>query len=264
MNAALVAAESVDFVYDHGVNRAEHLPCARAGQHQVQRLGCGDQDVRRLLEHLLTKVSRRIARAHSHVQRRQRLVQSSCDGADPRQGRAQIALDVIVQRFKRGYIKQPNPRTGTWVGRRPVAPSCHAPSRRLCRRLIHRAGWRPLGGRQLTVDLVDAPQKGGDCLARPGRRQDETMLASLDRRPTLGLRRRRRTEGFLKPDADGPRETIERIGHAAPLGSNCTGQASRCQARTGFAADTWYNHSDRRSFLLLLDTFQMACRRCVE
>jgi hypothetical protein len=44
VRAALVAAQRVDLVDDHGLDRAQRRP-RLAGQHQVQRLGRGDQDV---------------------------------------------------------------------------------------------------------------------------------------------------------------------------------------------------------------------------
>ena len=75
VHAALVAAQGVDLVHDDGVHRAEHLARARAGQHQVERFGRGDQDVRRLLAASADAgVGRGVAGAHGHAQRRQRLV----------------------------------------------------------------------------------------------------------------------------------------------------------------------------------------------
>ena len=47
MGAALGGCHRVDLVDDHVLDRCEHLAGVR-GEHQVQRLGCGDEDVGRV------------------------------------------------------------------------------------------------------------------------------------------------------------------------------------------------------------------------
>jgi len=97
VDAALFADEGVDLVHDDGAHGAQHVAGARAGEEEVERLGRGDQDVRRLLEHRGAGAGRGVAGAHRHAQRRQRLAQPRRGLADARQRRAQVALDVVVQ-----------------------------------------------------------------------------------------------------------------------------------------------------------------------
>jgi hypothetical protein len=56
-----------------------------------------------------------------------------------------------------------------------------------------------LAGEALAQQRVDGREKGGKGLARPGRRRDQGVAASLDRRPRLRLRRRRHAEAALEP-----------------------------------------------------------------
>ena len=51
MRAAARADDGVDLVDDDGAHRAQHLAAALGGEQQVERLGRGDQDVRRLAQH---------------------------------------------------------------------------------------------------------------------------------------------------------------------------------------------------------------------
>ena len=57
------------------------------------------------------------------------------------------------------------------------------------------------------------PQEGGQRLTGAGGRQDEGMLAALDGRPALGLRRRRHAHGLGEPPAHGRREGAEDVAH---------------------------------------------------
>ncbi len=69
MRAALVAGQGVDFVDDHRPHAAEYLAALAAGQQQVERLGRGHQNMRRLAEHRLPLARRRVARAHGDANR---------------------------------------------------------------------------------------------------------------------------------------------------------------------------------------------------
>jgi len=51
--------------------------------------------------------------------------------------------------------------------------------------------------------LVNSPQKRRERLAGAGRRENERVLAALNRQPAKCLRRCRLTECFAKPGADG-------------------------------------------------------------
>ena len=98
---------------------------------------------------------------------------------DRRQRHAQVALDVVAERLQRRDVDRAHALA---LGARPA----HQP--------------------------VDRPEEGGECLARSGRRADQRVIAGRDRRPTLGLRRRRLTEGAVEPGADLGREAGQRIG----------------------------------------------------
>ena len=100
--------DRVDLVDDHPLRVAEELPRAR-GEHQVERLGRRDQDVRRLAQHRRALLLRRVARAD-----RDREI-----AADPLQRRAQVALDVVGERLERRDVDEPRLAL---VGRRAARP----------------------------------------------------------------------------------------------------------------------------------------------
>ena len=66
MRTALGRGHRVDLVDDHGLDAGERL-ARRRREHQVQRLGRGDQQVGRAADQLLPVVGRRVARAHRDV-----------------------------------------------------------------------------------------------------------------------------------------------------------------------------------------------------
>ena len=156
MRAALGRGDRVDLVDDAPLGAGEQLLRA-AGQHQVQRLGRRDQDVRRLAQHRLALALGRVAGPHRHLQ----------VGADPAQRHAQVAVDVVGERLQRRDVDEPD------VLAAPASRSSRQP--------------------------VDRPQERGQRLARPGGRRDQDVLARGDRRPRLGLRRRRLGERACEP-----------------------------------------------------------------
>ena len=92
----------------------EHLARLR-GEHQVQRLGRRDEDVRRRAAHRRALALRRVAGAD------RRRVRSA---ADPAQRRAQVALDVVGQRLERRDVDEARVRVvlGRRVGDEAVEP----------------------------------------------------------------------------------------------------------------------------------------------
>ena len=64
-------------------------------------------------------------------------------------------------------------------------------------------------------EVVEARQERGERLARAGRRCDQHILARADPRPTIALRRGRRTEAIAKPSGDERMEGGEHVVHAA-------------------------------------------------
>ncbi len=87
--------DGVDLVDDHRLDPGEDLAHA-GGEHQVERLGGGDEDVGRGFRHRPPVFLRGVAGA-----------QADGDlGADPAQRRPQVALDVVGERFQRRDVDQ--------------------------------------------------------------------------------------------------------------------------------------------------------------
>ena len=118
-------------------------------------------------------------------------------GADARERRLEVALDVVGQRLQRRDVHDRG-----FVGKR----TCHA----------------------LTHEVVDRREEGGERLARSGRRRHEDVATRLDCRPRLRLRLRGSGKRLREPGADGGMEQVGRS-HAA----NITMGSSGCKARTG-------------------------------
>ena len=108
VRAALGLRDGVDLVDDHGLGAGEDLPHL-AGEHQVQRLGRGDEDVRRVLGHVPPVLLRGVAGADADAHL----------GADPAQRRAQVLLDVVGQRLQRRDVHEPGALRGG-LGDQPV------------------------------------------------------------------------------------------------------------------------------------------------
>ena len=174
VRAALGRRDGVHLVDDHGLDAGEDLPRAR-GEHQVEALGRRDEDVGRRAQHAPALLRRRVARAHGDARSRQVDARRGSGRADARERRAQVALDVVVERLERRDVE-------------------HAQA---LARLGHEA--------------VEEPEEGGERLARARRRADEHVLARRDRRPAQRLRRRRRAERALEPAPCMRRETGERV-----------------------------------------------------
>jgi hypothetical protein len=172
---SLVPHQRVDLIHDGRANRAEHVAGHRAGQDQVERLWSGDQDVGWVLDHPPPHRLGRVARAHQDVQPRQRRALLFRHPADAGQRCPQVPLHIVVQRLQRRNVEQSNALV---LGLVVVRGLCVL---------------------NLTVELVNAPQKGGKRFAGPGGRQDQCMVATLDRRPALYLGARRRVECLAEP-----------------------------------------------------------------
>ena len=98
VGAALGLGDGVDLVDDHRLDPGEDLVYPR-GQHQIERLRGGDQDVGRLALHRLALALRRVAGA-----------QADGDlGPDSLQRRPQVALDVVGESLQRGDVDDPHP-----------------------------------------------------------------------------------------------------------------------------------------------------------
>ncbi len=162
VGAALGRGDGVDLVEDHRLGRPEDLP-GLGGQHQVERLGRGDEDVRGMAEHRRPLAGRGVAGPDRDAD----------VGAHAPEGDAEVALDVVGERLHRGDVDEPGPVLGVGPGRRPVGDQA-----------------------------VESPEEGGERLARAGRRADQDVLAGGDRRPGLGLGGGRGLEGAVEPVAN--------------------------------------------------------------
>ena len=128
----------------------------------------------------------RVAGADGDAQVPQRLLELRGGRTDPGQGRAQVALDVVDQGLERRDVEDAH--AGPVVIGEPRRP-------------------------------VDPPQERGQGLARPGRRDEQRMIAPGDDRPTgrldLGPLGKLRAE----PGLGGGVELEVRIGRHGGRGS---------------------------------------------
>jgi len=97
MAPPLGVEDRVDLIDDHGPYRLEHRGRPIRGEHQVERLGRGDQNVGRLSNHALAGLRRGVAGAHRHADLRQiRVVRPHARERD-----REIPFDVVIQSFER-------------------------------------------------------------------------------------------------------------------------------------------------------------------
>ena len=134
-----------------------------AGHHQVERLGGGDQDVGRRFRHRPAVFLRGVAGA-----------QADRDvGADPAQGGAEVALDVVGERFQRRDVDEAD--AGAEFGR---------------------AG-----------EAVDAPEEAGERLAGAGRGADQRVVAARRSPPSRPPGRASAPRRRLRTSAGSPPRT---------------------------------------------------------
>ena len=177
MRAALRAGDRVDLVDDHRAHAAEHPAPAHAREHDVQRLGRRDENVRRLAEHPRARRRRRVARAHGDADLRKLLARRVEPLAQLGERLLEVALDVVVERLERRDVED-----------------------------VHRVRQRL---RQPVDDeLVQLPEKRRERLAGAGRREDERVVAARDRRPAVALRRDSARRASREPRPD---ERVERL-----------------------------------------------------
>ena len=95
VRAALGRGDRVDLVDDDRLDVREDLARA-AGEHEVQRLGRRDEDVRRVAAHRGAVLLRRVAGADADGEVR----------ADAAQRRAEVAVDVVGERLERRDVDE--------------------------------------------------------------------------------------------------------------------------------------------------------------
>ena len=179
VRAALGAGHGMDLVDDHVLDGRQHLPGARR-EHQVERLGSGDEHVGRVTHDVAPVGLRRVARAGGDAKGPHLLAPALRLDGDPRERSPQVALDVVGERLQRRDVE-------------------HAATPRLVRGQLGRH------------ESVDRPQERGQCLAGSGRGEDQGVLAERDSRPSLVLRCRRRVERGLEPGTRKGRKGREAV-----------------------------------------------------
>jgi len=154
-----------------------------AREHQIERFGSRDQDVRRAAGDLAAVLLGRVAGARCDADPRFWLAEARRGEGDPGERGAQVALDVVSQGLERADVQDAD-----------VAGLL-------------------AGGRRARVadEAVERVQERGKGLATPRGRVDQRVLAAGDRRPTLGLGFGRRLETGREPIAHCRAERRKRI-----------------------------------------------------
>ena len=203
----LVAGQRVHLVDDDGVHAAQHGPGGGRGQQQVQRLGRGDQNVRRVLAHGGPLGRRRVAGAHGDPQPGVGVAQPRRLVPDFGQRDVQVLVHVDGQGPQRGDVEH--------LGE----PALAGPG----------VGG-PVGG-------VDGHQEPGQGLPGPGGRghQDVASRRRCGARPPPGAPSARRgSGGRTRPPPPGgtdrPSEAA-RVGHPSISPGCCDGRAQRSRGR---------------------------------
>ena len=211
VRAALVPGQGVHFVHDHGVHPAQRVPRLR-GEQQEQRLGRGDQDVRRLGGQPAALLGGGIPGPHRDSDVGLGGAHGLRGVPDAGQRGAQVPLDVHRERLQRGDVQHPA------------------------------AEFRVLGSGG-DGQPVQRPQECGQRLARPGRRDDQGVLTLADRGPGLRLGLGGGGERGAEPVAGDGAEALERV----PLAS-CRRTARWCglaRYRTTGHRYMVHGHTDR-------------------
>ena len=185
VRAALRGGHRVDLVDDHRLDALQRV-ARRRREHQVERLGCGDQQIGWAADQLLPVVRRRVAGAHRHLWRGERHADPLGREPDPDQRRPQVLLDVEREGTQRRQVQHPG-------------------------------AVRSSLGARIGDEPVDRRQERRQRLARAGGCADQRVLAGDDVRPPLDLCRGRRRERGREPLAHCRRERLEHgmVGDAA-------------------------------------------------
>ncbi len=179
VGAALGAGHGVHLVDDHRLHPAQRLP-GLGGEHQEQRLGRGDQDVRGRGAQPAPVGGAGVARAQADGDVGRRHAEPVRGVPDAGQRRAQVALHVDGERLERGDVEHP-------------------------------AAVQLLLGRRGGGQPVDRPQERRERLARAGGGDHQRVAARRDRLPGADLGRGRGGERGLEPGAGGLAEGREDV-----------------------------------------------------
>ena len=171
MCAALVRCDGVDFIHDDRARGRQHGTAGRRTEQDVKRLRRGDEDVRRPAAHAFSFTGWSIAGVYPGPDID--IWQSAFAQRLPDAGERclQVALDVVGQRLQWRHVDH--------------------------LRLVGEPAFEALADQ-----TIDRRQERSECLAGPGRRGDQSVSASLDCRPGLGLCRGRRCKAVGEPRCD--------------------------------------------------------------
>ena len=162
------------FVDDDGLYVGQRF-AGCGGQHQKQRLGCGDEDVRRSPDEFAALCRRGVSGTHAHGDGGRVRTIAFGDPRDARKRCTQVAFDVDRQGFERRDVEHPGAGGGYFA------------------RLVYR------------------PQECREGLARTGRCDHQGVLTVGDRRPGLLLGRCGCGEGAGEPLPGCRREPVQRV-----------------------------------------------------
>ena len=204
VRAALGAGDGVHLVHDDRVHLVEGL-ARLGGEHQEERLGGGDQDVRRVAQQRAAVRRRRVPGADAHRDQRRGQAEALGGLGDADQRGAQVAFDVDAERLERGNVQHPG------------FPLRRLPPDRLRGRGIEPGqlfGFGGCGDQQ----PVQRPEERREGLAGAGRRHHQGVRARGNRIPGAVLRRRGRGEGAQEPLPGRPAEPVHGVGRECAAG----------------------------------------------
>src|SRR2546423_930583 len=168
MRASLRSRDRVYLIDDHCARVAEHPTTLESRQHDVQRFGGRDQNVRRLAEHSRPGGRWCIAGPYRNSDFGELLPSGGEPASKFRQRTIQISLNVVIECFEGRDIEK-----------------------------VHRIRQRFL--EPAYDQLIQLPEKRCQSLSRPRRSENQSMRSTGDRRPSHSLRITRRAESFLEP-----------------------------------------------------------------
>ena len=189
MAAPLVPREGVNLIHDHRLDLPQRLPRPPGGEVEEERLGRGDEDVRRALDHSSSLGRPGIARTNLHADGLWIQPLGTGQLVELFERLDQILLDVVSQRLERRDVEHARP-----ILKPPLE--------------------------SLAKQLVDAGEKRGERLARARRRGDKDVPPLANRWPALSLRSRSFAEPPGEPALHERMKALQRVVHAADRGRN--------------------------------------------
>ena len=213
VRAALGRRERVDLVDDHCLDAAEYLARLRR-EHQVERLGRGDEDVGRGARDVLAFLRRRVAGAHRDRGRGERRAEPLGGERDAGERCAQVLLDVDGERAQRRDVEDP---AALALGRTGARPRRSMAERNAASVLPEPVGassrvWSPapIAGQPCSCAPVGAAKLVSNH-ARVGAEKRSSTLTATAPNGTAGLRHR--------SPGSAPSGALPRLG--APVCDRC-------------------------------------------